>query len=403
MGAMNQLMKAVINLSKAKYLLDENDYQQYKELFFYSFEDAPTAAKQEFLKREYERSAVYGIKQDGQLEVSVTCVPFKVNFFGNKIKMAGIANVMSAPEYLQNNGVTTLMNQAFSDMHQNGTALSYLGPFSFDYYRRFGYEQVFENLQITLPFSKLARYKKATMGHLRRFKYSEAVDVIGELFAQENTAGTVIRKPWWWKNVSLWSPDDLLAASYDELNELNGYLRYAFEDGNFVVRELNYQTPDAFLNLMHFINKHRSIYRQIIINSTDINMQVNNFVTNPLDAKVEIKPSMMARIVDLSQFFKDYPIQLQNLQTLYLEVNDSLTWNNHIWALSVKDGVVDLKVADYETPEVIVDIQTLTKAMFGYQTLSDSYLVGNVLGNSDRIKDLDALFIHEKAQLKDTF
>lgn len=96
-------------------------------------------------------------------------------------------------------------------------------------------------------------------------------------------------------------------------------------------------------------------------------------------------------------------MQLQNLQTLYLEVNDSLAWNNHIWALSVKDGVVDLKEADYETPEVIVDIQTLTKAMFGYQTLSDSYLVGNVLGNSDRIKDVDALFIHEKAQLKDTF
>ena len=400
---MTVLKKVVKNLSKTTYLLDKNDYEQYRDLFFYSFDEPESDAEKEFLKREFEHSKVYGIKADGQLQVSITCVPFKVNFFGKEFDMSGIANVMSAPEYMQSNGVDTLMDQAFTDMYRNGTTLSYLGPFSYDYYRRFGYEQVFENLKITMPFTKLARYSKPSMGRLKRYKYSQAQDVIGDLFASVNTSGTVARKTWWWKNLALWYPNDLLAVYYDATDEVRGYMRYTFHNGTFIVQDMYYQTPDAFLGLMHFINKHRSIYKDIVINSTDTSLRINNFSTNPTDAKVEIKPAKMARIVDIKKFFTDYPVQVDNIEPINLEVNDSLSWNNHIWTLSVKDGVVNIEKSDSEIPEVIVDIQTLTKAMFGYQSLTDSFKVGNVLGNTDEIETLDKLFVHEKAQLKDFF
>lgn len=254
-----------------------------------------------------------------------------------------------------------------------------------------------------MPFTKLARYNKPSMGHLKRYKYSQAQDEIGDLFASVNTSGTIARKTWWWKNLALWYPDDLLAVYYDASDEVRGYMRYTFHNGTFIVRDMYYQTPDAFLGLMHFINKHRSIYKDIVINSTDTNLRINNFSTNPLDAKVEILPAKMARIVDIKKFFTDYPVQVDNIDPISLEVNDSLSWNNHIWVLSVKDGVVNIEKSDSEIPEVIVDIQTLTKAMLGYQSLADSFKVGNVLGNTDEIETLDKLFVHEKAQLKDFF
>lgn len=393
----------VKNLTTKKYLLEKSDYSKYQDLFFYSFEDPKTETEMAFLKREFERSNVYGLKNDEELMVSVTCVPFKVNFFGKEFKMAGIANVMSAPEYLPSDGVSTLMDQAFNDMRQSGTVLSYLGPFSFDYYRRFGYEQVFENLEIKLPFEKLLRYKKPSMGHLKKYQYNSASEIIGDLFIRENTSGTVIRKPWWWKNISLWYPDDMLAVFYDESDEINGYLRYNFENGDFIIRDMYYRTPDGFLGLMHFVNKHRSIYQNIIINSADINLRVNDFVSDPNEAEVKIKPSMMARIVDLKQFLLDYPLQITNLDTIYLEVGDTLPWNNHIWAMSIKNGEMSLEKAEENIPEVIVDIQTLTKAMFGYQSLKASYDIGNVLGNVDKVEELSRIFVNKRAQLKDTF
>jgi len=63
----------VRNLSKTTYLLDKNDYEQYRDLFFYSFDEPESDAEKEFLKREFEHSKVYGIKDDGQLQVSITC------------------------------------------------------------------------------------------------------------------------------------------------------------------------------------------------------------------------------------------------------------------------------------------------------------------------------------------
>ncbi|MGQ2375456.1 GNAT family N-acetyltransferase [Companilactobacillus zhachilii] len=390
------------DLLKKQYLLDTSDYQQYKDLFFYSFDILDTEMKRTFLKREFKYSKVYGIKTDDQLQVSVTCIPFEVNFFDRRFLMSGIANVMSAPEYLPGNGVDTLINKALYDMYQNGTALSYLGPFSFDYYRRFGYEQVFENLQMTIPFNKLVRYKKPEDGYLKRYEYIEAQSIIGKLFAEKNNKGTIIRKSWWWKNLSLWHPDDLLAVYYNELSEVDGYLRYVFKEGNFVIRDMYYRTKDSFLGLMHFINKHRSIYENVIINSADINLRINKFVSDPTETKIEIKPSMMARIVDLKGFLNDYPIQLNDLETITLDIKDSLPWNNHIWQLTVKNGAIHLKESSKKA-DIVVSIQTLTKAMFGYQTLLDSYDIGDVQGDINKIRLLDKLFVKEKAKLKDDF
>jgi len=390
-------------MAKDKYRLVKNDYNEYQDLFFYSFDIEETASKREFLKREFDKSSVYGIKDKGQLMTAVTCLPYEVNFFGHKIPMAGIANVMSAPEYLKNNGIDTLMAQAFKDMYEEGTVLSYLGPFSYDYYRRFGYEQVFEHARIEMPFEEFSRHQKPLHSHIKRYDFSQAQEVIGDIFKRHNTSGGMIRKSWWWKNLPLWNPDHRLAVSYDETNEVNGYLRYEFKDNSFIVHELLWETPDAFLALMHFINKHRSIYQTLIIESADSSLRANLFLTNPLDSTTTIEPYMMARVVDLNKFMNQYPTKLENLKSVKIKINDILSWNDHIWDISIKDGEIKFAKDDKANPDMILDIQTLTQALFGYQTLNNSYLVGIIVGNLDKIKLLDQMFIHERSILNDAF
>lgn len=392
-----------MDLATDNYLLDKSDYEQYKQLFFYSFDVPQDNSEEAFLKKEYKHANVYGLKEDEQLMTSVTCIPFRVNFFGRKFNMAGIGNVMSAPEYLGRDGITNLMKQAFNDMYENKVTLSYLGPFSYDYYRRFGYEQVFESLQIKIPFEKFARYHKNLSGSIKRFKYSEAENNIGDLFNKQNNAGSVIRESWWWKNIPSWYPDDMLAVTYDEAGKTNGYMRYAFKNGDFVIRDIYYKTPDAFLILMHFINKHRSIYQNVVIHSDDTNLKINPFVTNPSDAQITIKPGMMARIVNLRNFMLNYPVQKNELEPIKLSITDYLTWNKHLWQICVRNGAVTFEPIDGITADVTTDIQTLTKALFGYQSLSESYLVSDVSGDVDKIKQLDKIFINKKARLNEFF
>ena len=57
-------MKVVMSLAKNQYLLGKNDYQQYRDLFFYSFDVPENDMEKTFLKREFKRSNVYGIKDN---------------------------------------------------------------------------------------------------------------------------------------------------------------------------------------------------------------------------------------------------------------------------------------------------------------------------------------------------
>jgi len=386
-----------------EYLLNKDDFSKYRDLFFYSFNMQDHGYENNLLKQEFRHGSIYGVKTDGELMTSVTCLPFTVNFFGRLFKMAGIGNVMSAPEYLQSNGIDSLMRQAFEDMHQNNVTLSYLGPFSYDYYRRFGYEQVFENKNIRIPFAKFAKHKGNMTGHLKRVEYLKAKNIIGDIFERHNHFGGVQRAEWWWQTANFWSNSWQLVVSYNEENQIDGYLVYEHTDTEFIVRDMIYETPNAFLKLNHFIGKHRSIYKTLVIDSADTNVKVNEFVTDPLDTVTTIKPEMMARIVDLKQFILNYPVAENELSEVKIKVLDSLAWNDHVWKWSVAKGQVNFEKCDAEKPDLTVDIQTLTKALFNYQSLSDSLMIGEVQGDIAKARELDQIFVRECVQLKDEF
>ena len=112
---------------------------------------------------------------------------------------------------------------------------------------------------------------------------------------------------------------------------------------------------------------------------------------------------MMARIVNLEDFLIRYPIQKMNLARVNFKVEDSLTWNNHVWSLAINDGIVDLKVNDELKPDFELTIQSLTKAMFGYRSLNSLLKFGLIKGDTEKIADLSSLFVQEKPQLIDYF
>ncbi|WP_057881476.1 GNAT family N-acetyltransferase [Companilactobacillus kimchiensis] len=385
-----------------KYRLTESDFEAYTELFYYSFNIDPNEADKKTVRAMYEHADVYGSKVNGQLMTSVMCLPLMTNFFGRKFKITSFANVMSAPEYSNSKGINILTNQAMIDMHQNNVVLSYLDPFSYDYYRRFGYEQVFELLKMTIPFNKFAKRPQATTGYIKRYKFFEVADEIHGIFDKYNTHGGIVEEPWLWDILKLRYPNYLAALTFDD-NKVTGYLIYSIENKIFTIHDIIYQTTDSFLNMMHFIRKHSSICKTLVIRSADTNLKPDVFVTDPLATKVEIDPFMMVRIIDLSEFMTNYPTQMDNVGTIRINVTDDLAWNNHLWDLSIYNGKVKFVESAATIGDVSVDIQTLTKAMFGYQRLEESFMIGEVLGDLDKIRTIDQIFINEPAQLNGEF
>lgn len=385
------------------YILDTNDFNKYKKLFLYSFNYDDNPQIDVFLKKIFEQSMAYGIKNNHNLIASITNTQFQSNFFGKGFNVGGIGNVMSVPENSKNNSIDLLMEQAFKDMYDRNVTLSYLAPFSYDYYRRFGYEQVFEQTNIKVPFSKTNNIKNLPNIQIKRCNFSEAERLIGSIYERNNTFGGVKRDSWYWNNRPAWFDKEHLAIALDKSKKVRGYVIYYFQNKNMIIDDFVWESPQAFSSIFHFINKHRSMFEFLIIKSSNSKLKPICFTSNPSDAITTVVPYMMARIINLSTFITNYPSQKYNLNEMTINISDSLTWNNHNWKLKINNGRISFMISNENKSDISVDIQTLTKAMFGFQSLSDSFMIGEVEGDLNKIKELDSIFINQQARLKESF
>jgi predicted acetyltransferase len=87
--------------------------------------------------------------------VALYSLPFAVNFHGVDYPMNGIGDVMSAPEAAGSGGAGELLQASLVAMLQAGVTLAYLAPFSYRYYRQFGYEQVFNHMHYRISTDKM--------------------------------------------------------------------------------------------------------------------------------------------------------------------------------------------------------------------------------------------------------
>lgn len=385
-----------------KYLLGEDKFNDFYDLYLYSFNRPDSLSRKDVFKERFNHSLAYGIMNGTKLGSGLFSIPFDVNFHGVDFKMNGIGDVMSAPEFGGRGGAGSLMKAALSDMHQNKVTLSYLAPFAFGYYRQFGYEQTFDHTQITIRNTDLPRIKNSESGHVERIGFKDMPEDVKTLYFENNHLGGMVRADWWWNHMQDKHPDFKMALAYDDDDNLIGYLIYYSQDTTFYIQEWFNLNPLSRQLLAKFVTKHQSIFEQFIYESPDADFKAD-ILSDPKSAQLEVKPYMMARIVDLEDFLLRYPVKKMNLAKVYFKVNDFLEWNDHTWALSINDGIVDLQIADGEGEDFEISIQDLTKAMFGYRSLNSLAKYGFISGDQAKINELNNVFVHQRPELIDYF
>jgi len=385
-----------------KYLLDESSFDNFYDLYLYSFNRPDSKQRKDVFKERFDHSLVYGIMNQDKLGSGLFSIPFDINFHGVDFKMNGIGDVMSAPEFGGRGGAGALMKAALTDMYQNHVTLSYLAPFAYGYYRQFGYEQVFDHTKITIENTQLPRIKNSEHGHVERMNIQDIPDTVKKMYLDQTKLGGVVRAAWWWNHMQDKHPEYQLALAFDDTNKLIGYLVYYNQNETFYIHEWMNVNPLSRQLLLKFVTKHQSIFKSFVYESPDADFKAD-ILEDPNAAKLEVTPYMMARIVDLADFIKRYPIQKMNLAKTYFKLNDTLEWNNHTWSLAINDGVIDLQIADGEGEDMELSIQSLTKAMFGYRSLESLANYGFVKGNDAKVSALGNVFVQVKPQLIDYF
>ena len=98
--------------------------------------------------------------------------------------MGGIGNVTSYPEVRGKGSVRQLMEKALKEMKEQGTVLSYLSPFSYHFYRKFGYEVAFEKRQYDISPDTFGSFT-APETPVERVSWEEQKETVKNIYDQK--------------------------------------------------------------------------------------------------------------------------------------------------------------------------------------------------------------------------
>lgn len=383
------------------------DREAFYQLYQYAFNNHDSPTRRTFFMDRYDHGWIYGLHDHEQLVSGLYSLPMQVNFHGVTYPMHGIGNVMSAPEYAGQGGAGKLINAALNDMVAQHVPLSYLAPFSYPYYRRFGYEHVFDHTHQVIAAADLPKIKPHDLsGTVTRYG-NEGLALVNGFYAQQpqNQRGGLIRSAWWLHYLTLKHPDWSVAIYRNAAEQIEGYFVYERQATNFAIQEWTTSTPVAFERLANFVTKHGTIFQTFSYEGPSATSNLD-LLADPYPLTVTTTPYMMARIVNLAEFIRRYPFT-GDLAPVRLAVTDLvLPANQGIWELQRQNGRVTLNRVSPEVSgnaELQLSIQQLTKAFFGTRPLTSAWQHGQITGDLAAAKRLDASLVHQRPALIDYF
>lgn len=390
--------------------LDNKHFQQMFDLGMYAFNKAEDEKRRRRFQLLSEKSWGYGVFDGDVLASQAIATPFTVQFGNVKYQMAGIGAVSSYPEYRGHGHISQIMEAMLADINEKGVDLSYLAPFSYPFYRRYGFEYAFERTSYEISASEWPNVPKAA-GEVQRSSWEEASPKLAQIFSQmpEHNYGAVVREDWWLEYKFQLGEDYCFAVYYDESGSPAGYLAYLMKETSFEIFEWGYLTAEAFWGLAFFIGSHRSSFQTIRYETGNSAGNFNYLFPNPCH-KVSVKPEMMAKIVNIQRFLARFSFR-ENKDSLAFQLcvaEDSYSkWNEGFYEVVIsEEGSAEVKKTEElkaGMPVLKGSIQGLTQLFLSFRPAGELAFFGKIKGDEELIRMLEARLPKQTPVLEDYF
>lgn len=361
-----------------KKITDKKDIEKVHELGSYAFNMEHTEEQKQAYIEKNTFIDNYVDEVDGEVLSQIVSYPFEVTIKGQVMKMSGIGDVASYPETRGSGGIRNIFSAIFNDLHENGTELSYLAPFSQPFYRKFGYETVFDSEEIRIPKAVITQIKPEKKGKVKRVKWEDedTKAILKEIYRDtlEKVHGSVIREDYWW-HYTMIKKQKRVAICYDDNNMPQGYLIYGLVGASeFQIFEMAYCNSFALRKLMSFVSSHSGSFNEFV--STNLpDKAVLELFTEISGITRKTYSYMMVKIVNFKQFIEKYPFKkVEKEADFYVDIQDnSCEWNNGIFHLVIKNGKATCeKVTEAKKIDYSGSIQHFTQVFMGRLTLDQA-------------------------------
>ncbi|UUZ83497.1 GNAT family N-acetyltransferase [Paenibacillus sp. P26] len=386
--------------------IPESLYRESLALSAFAFQYELTPEDIEKRLTQMSGDSMWGAFVDGQLASKLTILQLETWIQGKQMAMGGIASVATWPEFRRGGLVSRLLGQALQSMRDSGQTVSFLYPFSFGFYRKYGWETFADYKKYEIPADLLPKLRPQP-GRIVRLteELAEALDPIYSSFASRYN-GTLVRTEAWWKRSILDRKTGTAAVYYDEDGNAKGYVFYQVKEKECTVHELVWLDHQARLALWRFLADHDSMIEKVVLRAP-ADDKLPFLLDNPR-IKQEIVPYFMARIVDAAAFIAEYPFVSGTESTLKLELSDPYApWNNGRFVVTIDESgtarVETEEEATSDVPVVRCSIQTLSTLLMGYQRAGFLHEIGRLETDEAGVDALERLIPARTTYLPDFF
>lgn len=381
--------------------LTEADFDAVLALDQFAFQSELSADELSEEKEKIKQDTIWGWKEDGQLAAKVHQIPLSCYINGKAFAMGGIAGVASWPEYRRRGMVKHLLYHALVKMKENGQSISLLHPFSFAFYRKYGWEHAFTRQHYSLPMKRLKKKWNLSGGYVRRI--GPDIPLLQQIYSEYASTfnGMLVRDEAWWRQRVL-TKKYQIAATFNRQDEPEGYIIYDVTSNIFTIKEWAYVNVQAQKQLLHFIANHDSMADKV-----ELTVPERDNLPLLLDEprfEQKLTPYFMARIVDVQQFLQEYPFQDEGEFTLVVS-DEFFPENSGTYQLDITAGQTTVNIDEQgnDTQAIHCSIQLLTSMLLNFRRPKDYYQAELITGELEAIERLEKLIPNRQTFLSDFF
>jgi len=349
-----------------------------------------------------EPLVTWGAFVDGQLASKATILELQTYIGGKRFAMGGVAGVATWPEYRRQGLVAKLLVHSLKEMKEKGQSISFLAPFAYGFYRKFGWETYCNYRTYTISSELLPKRTNYEGRMVRCSDYKPLYDLYERYAVQYN--GMLSRSETWWEMRVSQRKNGSIVVYYDKDNTAQGYIIYEVKNRVFTIHELVHLNEEAYTALWSFVSQHDSMLKSVFYAAPDDD--ILPFLLDNPRIQEENSPHFMARIVDVQAFIEQYPFEpAQQSDRLTLSIADEhAPWNAGSYELHIdENGSARLHRIDAAQTDIQLNIGILTAILLGYRRPAELSYFKRITGSLEEINRLQFRIPERTTQLVDFF
>jgi predicted acetyltransferase len=316
-----------------------------------------------------------------KLTSAAICFPFEMYHAGKRVRVGGLAGVLSAPETRRRGFVRDLLHAILSDLKDNGVGWALEYPFDPRFYARYSFATVPTGSEVTVPAERLFRGPSPDAERFRGDP-ERVLEPIYSAWAQ-HYALTLCRdnpaRPTWTRILG----DNVCYLLEDAYVVFE--LEHTSSGQTLTVHDYAFRTPAGRERVFRFIGSFYGQADRISLHlpsDEPLALDVQNYHTNEL-------PILQARIVDLGAALNPLESTVESTFTVRIR-DDFCSWNDGVFKLTLTPSGTRVSHSDAQ-PEATLSVATLTQLVVGALSPTAALRAGLAEGHLQPIQTLAAL------------